>query len=218
MEAQGLNETKAFAVDKFHVLDNLPNVAYNFRNDATAKRYSHLNNLTFPRIESCQVEIIFGMNAHKIFYLSEQHCGEVGEPLGSSSSSSYGRVAMIQVRREKRMGTEGLSFYHPSLLSCLDQMLAVTELSQHLVSSSKTVRPIISRSARCMGHVKIMWSTVCSLAPHSHFAEKARPHLCRDEPKRPTLSTYAIEFDPSCSGQTDSNKSCADPRNVDIKR
>ena len=34
--------------------------------------------------------------------------------------------------------------------------------------------------------VKIMWSAVCLLAPHSHFAEKARPHLCMDEPKRPT--------------------------------
>ena len=37
------------------------------------------------------------------------------------------------------------------------------------------------------GHVKIMWFAVCSLAPHSHFAEEARPHLCMDEPKRPTL-------------------------------
>ena len=42
---------------------------------------------------------------------------------------------MIQVRHKKRMGTgtEDLSFYHSSLLCCLDQMLAVTELSQHLV-------------------------------------------------------------------------------------
>ena len=37
-----------------------------------------------------------------------------------------------------------------------------------------------------MGHVKTMWSAVRSLAPHSHFAEDARPHLCMDEPKRPT--------------------------------
>ena len=93
---------------------------------------------------------------------------------------------MIQVRRNKRMGTEGLSFYHPNLLSFLDQMLAVIELSQHLVSSSKTVRPVIPRGARCEGRVKTMWSAVLSLAPHSHFAEEARPHLCMDEPKRPT--------------------------------
>ena len=37
-----------------------------------------------------------------------------------------------------------------------------------------------------MGHDKIMWSAVCSQALHSHFAEEARPHLCMDEPKRPT--------------------------------
>ena len=71
----------------------------------------------------------------------------------------------------KGMGTQDLSFYHPNLLCCPDQMLAVTELSQLLVSSSKTVRPIIDRDARCMGHVKIICSEVCSLAPHSHFAE-----------------------------------------------
>ena len=93
---------------------------------------------------------------------------------------------MIQVKHKKRMGTEGLSFYHPNLLCCLDQMLAVMELSQHLVLSSKTVRPINPQGARCMGHVKIMWSAVCSLAPHSHFAEEAGLHLCMDEPKRST--------------------------------
>ena len=60
------------------------------------------------------------------------------------------------------------------------------ELSQHLVSSSKTVRPVILRDSRCVGHVKIMWSAVFSLAPHSHFAEEAGPHFCMDEPKRPT--------------------------------
>ena len=37
-----------------------------------------------------------------------------------------------------------------------------------------------------MRHVKIMWFAVCPLALHSHFAEEARPHLCMDEPKRPT--------------------------------
>ena len=85
------------------------------------------------------------------------------------SSSSYGRVSMIQVRHKKRMGGEGLSFYHPNLLCCLDQMLAVMELSQHLASSSKTVKHIILRGARCVGEVKIMWSAVCSLAPTLAF-------------------------------------------------
>ena len=79
---------------------------------------------------------------------------------------------MIQVRHRKGMATDGLSFYHPNLLCCLDQMLAVMELSQDFVSLSETVRPIISRGVRCMGHVTIMWSAVCSLASHSHFAEE----------------------------------------------
>ena len=72
------------------------------------------------------------------------------------SFSSYGRVSMIRVRHNKKMVTEGLFFYHINLLCCLDQMLAVMKLSQHLVSSSKTVRPNTPRGARCMSHVKIM--------------------------------------------------------------
>ena len=101
---------------------------------------------------------------------------------------------MIQLRHKKRMGTEGLSFYHLSLLYCTDQMLVVTELSQHLASSFKTVRPIIPRGARCVRHVKIMWFAVCSLAPHSHFAEEPRPHLCMDEPKSPTPVRRRLSF------------------------
>ena len=93
---------------------------------------------------------------------------------------------MIQVKLKKRIGIEGLSFYHPNLLCCLDQMLAVMELSQHLVLSSKTVRLIIPQGAQCMGLVKIMQSAVCSLAPHLHFSQEARPHLCMNKPKCPT--------------------------------
>ena len=103
-----------------------------------------------------------------------------------SSSSLHDRISMIQVRHNKKMGTKDLSFYHPNLQCYLDQMLTVMELSQHLVPSSKIVRPIIPRGTRCLGHVKIMWSTVCLLAPDSHFAEEAKPHLCMDEPKPPT--------------------------------
>ena len=85
-----------------------------------------------------------------------------------------------------RTGAEGLSFYYPRLLHCLDQMLAVVLLSQHRVSSSKTVRPRAPCGARCMGHIVSTWSAVCSEAPHSRFGEGARPHLCMDEWNRPT--------------------------------
>ena len=85
-----------------------------------------------------------------------------------------------------RTGAEGLSFYYPRLLYCLDQMLAVMLLSQHRLSSSKTVRPRAPCGARCIGHAVSTWSAVCSEAPHSQFSEGARPHLCMDEWNRPT--------------------------------
>ena len=124
---------------------------------------------------------------------------------------------MIHVRHKKRMGPRIYPFITPPVF-CLVQMMAVTELSQNLVSSSKTVRSIIPRGTRCMEHAKIMWYAVCSLAPHSDFAEEARPHLCMDELKRPTPVRRRLNLFASCSGLTHSNRPFADPRNVDTER
>ena len=88
--------------------------------------------------------------------------------------------------RTNSNGAEGLSFYYPRMLYCLDQMLAVMLLSQHQVSSSKTVRPRAPCGARCIGHAIRTWSAVCSEAPHSQFGEGAKPHLCMDEWNRQT--------------------------------
>ena len=85
-----------------------------------------------------------------------------------------------------RTETESLFFYYPRLLYYLYQMLAVMLLSQHRVSSSKTVRPRAPCGARCIGHAVRTWSTVCSEAPHSQFSERARLHLCMDEWNCPT--------------------------------
>ena len=85
-----------------------------------------------------------------------------------------------------RIGAESLSFYYPRLLHCLNQMLAVVLLSQHRVSSFKTVRPHAPCGAQCIGHAVGTWSAVCSEAPHSQFGEGARPHLCMGEWNRPT--------------------------------
>ena len=85
-----------------------------------------------------------------------------------------------------RTGAEGLSFYYSRLLHYLNQMLAVVLLSQHRVSSSKTVRPRAPCGARCIGHAVSTWSAVCSEAPHSQFGEGARLHLCMGEWNRPT--------------------------------
>ena len=85
-----------------------------------------------------------------------------------------------------RTGAEGLSFYYPRLLHCLDQMLAMMLLSQYRVSSSKTVRPRAPCGAQCIGHAVRTWSSVCSAAPQPQFGEGAIPHLCMDEWNRPT--------------------------------
>ena len=72
------------------------------------------------------------------------------------------------------------------LLRCLDQMLAVMVFSQHRVSSSETVRPRIFAAARCVGHIRIMWSAVWCTAPRSQFDVGARLHLCIVDWKCPT--------------------------------
>ena len=78
--------------------------------------------------------------------------------------------------------------------NCLGQMLTVRNFSQHLVSSSKTIRPNIPRGARCMGHCEMMWSAVYLLAPHSQFVREARPHLYMDEQKRPTPESRRLSL------------------------
>ena len=109
----------------------------------------------------------------------------VGDPKIFNKKSR--RLKGIHSRSDtNRTGAEGLSFYYPRLLHCLNQMLAVVLLSQHRVSSSKTVRPRAPCGARCIGHAISTWSAVCSEAPHSQFGEGARPHLCMDEWNRPT--------------------------------
>ena len=63
------------------------------------------------------------------------------------------RLKSIHSRSDtNRTGAGVLSFYYPRLLHCLDQMLAVMSLSQHRVSSSKTVKPRTPCGGRCIGH------------------------------------------------------------------
>ena len=100
-----------------------------------------------------------------------------------------------------RTGTEDLSFYYPRLLHCLNQILAVVSLSQHRVSSSKTVRPRAPCGARCIGHAVSTWSAVCSEAPHSQFGEEARPYLCMDEWNRPTSVRRRLSLTQAARGK-----------------
>ena len=105
-----------------------------------------------------------------------------------------------------RTGAEGLSFYYPRLLHCMDQMLAVMLLSQHQVSSSKTVRPRAPCGARCMGHIVSTWSAVCSEAPHSQFGEGARPHLCMDKWNCPTPVRRRLSLTQAAWGKPHPNR------------
>ena len=100
-----------------------------------------------------------------------------------------------------RTGAGGLSFYYPRLLHCLNQMLAVVLLSQHRVSSSKTVRPRAPCGARCIRHAVRTWSAVCSEAPHSQFGEVARPHLCMDEWNCPTSVRRRLSLTQAARGK-----------------
>ena len=59
-------------------------------------------------------------------------------------------------------------------------------LSQHWVSSSKTVRPCAPCGAQCIRHAVRTWYAICSEAPHLQFGEEARTHLCMDEWNCPT--------------------------------
>ena len=122
--------------------------------------------------------------------------------LHSSSSFRRRRLKGIHSRSDtNRIGAEGLSFYYPRLLYCLDQMLAVMSLSQHRVSSSKTVRPRAPCGSRFIGHAVSTWSVVCSEAPHSQFGEGVRPHLCMNKWNRPTpVRRRLVELNPSYSG------------------
>ena len=112
------------------------------------------------------------------------------------------RLKGIHYRSDtSRIGAEGLSFYYPRLLHCLNQMLAVVLLSQHRVSSFKTVRPRAPCGARCIGHAVSTWSAVCSEAPHSQFGEGARPHLCMDEWNRPTPLRRGLSLTQAARGK-----------------
>ena len=81
-----------------------------------------------------------------------------------------GRIVVVFVRKSinsgpdtNRTGAKGLSFHNTRLLYFPDQMLEVMMLSQHRISSFKSVRTRVPCGARCMGHVVGTWSAVCSV-------------------------------------------------------
>ena len=123
----------------------------------------------------------------KIWPYNHKNSTKISDRLKVNARRPHRRLKGILSRSDtNRTGVEGLSFYYPRLLHCLNQMLAVVLLNQHRVLSSKTVRPCAPCGARCIGHPVSTWSAVCSEIPQSQFGEGARPHLCMDEWNRPT--------------------------------
>ena len=83
----------------------------------------------------------------------------------------------------------------------------------HLAKLSFTVsRPRIPFRWRYMEQDVIIWSAVCSSAPHSQDAMEAMPHLCINDQKRPTpvrrwfSRTQASLGSPIPSGRVSSSK------------
>ena len=109
-----------------------------------------------------------------------------------SSSSSFEGYP-LQVRHKQDWG-RGSILLLPQTAVLPESDPSVMSLSQHRVSSSKTVRPRAPCGARCMEHAVSTWSAVCSKAPHSQFSEGARPHLCMDEWNRPTSVLRRLSY------------------------
>ena len=106
----------------------------------------------------------FKKKSNKIFFKT-QKCSSLsfeGYPLQSDTN---------------RTGAEGLSFYYLKLLHCLNQMLAVMSLSQHRVSSSKTVRPRAPCGARRIGHAVRTWLRFAQRR-HTRNSVKERDPIC----------------------------------------
>ena len=141
----------------------------------------HSDELPIP--EPCKIDLLSSDDAE-----SSEECS-VSEPC-TSRNEEFGRRRRLKGIHSRpdtnRTADEGLSFYYPKMLHCSNQMLAVMSLSQHRVSSSKTVRPRAPCGALCIGHAVSTWSAVCSEVPHLQFDEGERLHLYMNEWNRPT--------------------------------
>ena len=80
----------------------------------------------------------------------------------------------LQVKHKQDWG-RGFILLLPQIAALPDQMLVVVLLSQHRVSSSKTVRPRAPCGDRCTWQAVSTWSAVCSEALHSQSVKERDP-------------------------------------------
>ena len=98
------------------------------------------------------------LSNHKpsIFYRYVDDCFAVFDSLDSIKIFCRRRLAGHLFQDRWKDQGRGFILLPPWPPNCLGQMLTVRDFSQHLVSSSKTIRPNIPQGARCMGHCEMM--------------------------------------------------------------
>ena len=83
-----------------------------------------------------------------------------------------------------KTGAQGISFYYPWLLYCLDQMLAKASIQFCYPKLSDFVHHGVPNG---LEHTIRMYSTVRSEVPHLQFGGGVRPHLYMDKWNCPTV-------------------------------
>ena len=116
---------------------------------------------------------------HALWYHLTFHCESI------KLYYNHCHAFFFSIRRHRLKGIHsrsdtnrtGLYFYYPRLLHCLNQMLAVVLLSQHRVSSSKTVRPRAPCGSRCIGHL-LVHGLRFAQRRHTRNSVKERDSIC----------------------------------------
>ena len=79
---QGIGESQVFMVNNILVQDKLVDVASSIPTDDMVSVFSHLQDLTFPQLETTSVELLLGQNVQNAFRVSEMRYGCDDEPFG----------------------------------------------------------------------------------------------------------------------------------------
>ena len=80
LNVRGLEEHKVCQLRSVGVVNNLPDMKEHVVLENVIQQYKHLSNLRLSKIDSSKVEFLIGMNAHEVFQIREQRCGEIVKP------------------------------------------------------------------------------------------------------------------------------------------
>ena len=80
LSVKGLKKHEVCQLRSVGVVNNLPNMREHVALENVIQQYKHLSNLRIGMIDLSNIELLIGMNAHEVFQIKEQRCGEIGEP------------------------------------------------------------------------------------------------------------------------------------------